>query len=135
MKLITQLLVTAFLSAAAGMIVGLPLILHENASLVENLLKSGIAGCAIGIVAFLTVSVIFRTIHSHPLLAFLSVAIIIAFGTLLGGYLSGVTEILHYIAVISGGEFIGIILTILLYRYTEKLNTSLKSAKEKYRPK
>jgi hypothetical protein len=135
MNILRQLLLTAILSAAAGMLVGVPLILHEHAPLPENLLKSAIAGCIIGIIAFLITGIIFRTIRSHPFFAFLSVIIIIAFGTLLGGYLSGVAKFQHFIAIVAGSEFIGIILTMLLYRYTEKLNISLKSVKEKYTAK
>ena len=133
MNTIKQFLLTAFLSAAAGMLVGLPIILNESAPFIENLLKSGIVGCLIGIAAYLATSLIFQIIHSHTFWAFLAVITVIAIGTGLGGYLSGITKIQHFIAVIAGGEVIGIILAYFLYRYSNKLNNKLKAAKEKYR--
>ncbi len=133
MNSLKHFLITVILSAAAGILVGLPIILYESAPLVENLLKSGVAGCSIGIAAYLIAGFIFRNIRSHTCWAFFSVIIIIASGTLLGGYLSGITKIQHFIAAVAGGEIVGIILTSLLYRYSMKLNDKLKSVKERYR--
>jgi hypothetical protein len=132
-NLIKQFVLTALLSAAAGILVGFPLILHENAPLPENLLKSATAGCVTGIAAFLASSLIFRTIRTHTFWSFFSVILIIALGTFLGGYISGIDKIWHFLAVIAGAELIGIFLTILLYRYSDKLNHKLESVKEKYR--
>ncbi len=48
MNILRQFIMAAILSIAAGMLVGLPLILHENAPVSVNLMKSGIAGLMIG---------------------------------------------------------------------------------------
>ncbi|MBN2040443.1 MAG: hypothetical protein JW864_10395 [Spirochaetes bacterium] len=133
MSILKQFITTALLSAAAGMLVGFPVILNENAPLAENLFKSGLAGCLIGITAFICASLIFRIIRSHPFWTFLAVVIIIAAGTGLAGYLSGITKMRHYIAVIAGAEVIGIVLAFLLFRYSNKLNSRLRDAKKKYR--
>jgi uncharacterized membrane protein YccC len=126
-----EFIITTFLSAIFGGIVALPVILVFHGDIYKYLLLSAGVGILISVLARISSVIFFYKIQKHPFIQFLVIFIIIAFGTIAGSLLLGMTEIIYIAAMVILAEIIGMIVAFIAYRYYIFLNLKLHEAKEK----
>lgn len=132
MKLLYEWIITVFLSAICGMIIGLPIILmYHNEPFIIALAKSGGAGMSIGVIARFVVTVIYKNMNRMPRISFVIVSIVIIVGTSFFSYLFGVQKFYQIVILVSGAESIGMLFTYLYFRYLQSLNRKLHVIQQK----
>lgn len=132
MKLFFEWIITVFLSAICGMIIGLPfIILYHNEPFIIALVKSGGAGMSIGVIARFVVTVIYKNMNRMPRISFVIVSIVIIVGTSFFSYLFGVQKLYQITILVSGAESIGMLFTYLYFRYLQSLNKKLHVIQQK----
>ncbi len=130
-EILRTLLISILIGAIIGTLVGSSAVLLMRASLYPYSLYGGIAGVCIGLFAS-AASVIFMVYAGKlPLPAFLTVCLIIAAGTVLGSWLSGLRIISIYLWLLIISEIIGLSIMIFWYRTYIKLNKRLREFQQK----
>ncbi|MBN1648303.1 MAG: hypothetical protein JW874_09735 [Spirochaetales bacterium] len=124
---IREFAVISLLSFLVGCAVAFPFILINGALLVTEILKAGITGLSIGIVSRFVFALVFRFIHSNPFWAFFALFFVIGPGTLAGAWFLELRDPLQLGIIIFVSEAVGISLSIFLYRYSNRLNNSLRT--------
>ncbi len=130
---IKEIIITTFLSGIFGGMVALPVILIFQADIYRYLPLSAGIGILIGILARIVTIFFFYNIQKHPFPAFLSTALVIAFGTITGSILLGMAQILYIASMVCMAEIIGMTVSFIVYKYYLRLNQKLQETKKKFK--
>jgi hypothetical protein len=125
-------IITAIISGLSGALTALPVIIIFKASLIVYLPLSAGVGAFSGILARFAFNIFIDKIGRQPVLSFLAVAVVIAFGTIAGSLILGMNQAGYIAFMAAVGEALGMTIAVLTYRYYNRLNNKLQELKDKF---
>jgi len=134
MHKIKEFIIVLIVSGIIGSVVGFPSAYLRGERIVYFVCMSGVVGMIIGFCATLSFVFFYININKHPMVGFLSIAVIIGVGTFLGPVVLGVDNIFYIFMMIIAAEITGMAASFIIYRKTKVLNQSLRKTQEKFRP-
>ena len=122
---------TLLISGAAGALVALPFSLWYATPLPADLLSGALAGVLIGLVSRTGFVLVLRHLHSRPFWAFVFIILAVGGGTLTGGLVFGLSDALPLALLVGLAETVGLVITLIKYRYSLVLNDRLRDLQRK----
>ena len=129
---IIEFIKVAFISAFAGAIVSLPVILLRKESVLPALAESAVVGTCIGMIIWLVFYLFYQILKHSRIFSFTVVTLFIGIGTVSGAYILGLRNINHYLIITSLAEVTGLSIAAFGFRNYMKFNDRLKTLQKEY---
>ena len=131
MKEFLSIVIIILISALAGGIVSLPMSFSTSGDPLTGFLAGTAAGAVIGLCARFAFTIVYIRLRNRRLPAFAAMAGTVAAGTALDCLITGVAFIPAGLVLIAASIVVALILTALIFSYSQKLNRKLLLKKEK----